>query len=161
MTKRTNPKVVPISDHVWFFHSCSVLSGYGRDCLDNELDMELDDEEEMDGFTEDRYWLLIIQLFSFLFTALKVLDVASAAHKYQFFWFLVAGSPALCACEFPRWVPFGQRICRLFSSSCFSPLVLFYFFIVFLGGEFCCHIQSHVHTLLSACLTRSPLLAVN
>lgn len=36
------------------FHTCSVLSGYGRDCLDNELDMELDDEEEMDGFTEDR-----------------------------------------------------------------------------------------------------------
>uniref|UniRef100_A0A8D0AIW6 Repressor of RNA polymerase III transcription MAF1 n=1 Tax=Sander lucioperca TaxID=283035 RepID=A0A8D0AIW6_SANLU len=34
--------------------SVSVLSGYGRDCLDNELDMELDDEEEMDGFTEDR-----------------------------------------------------------------------------------------------------------
>uniref|UniRef100_A0AAQ6I861 Repressor of RNA polymerase III transcription MAF1 homolog n=1 Tax=Anabas testudineus TaxID=64144 RepID=A0AAQ6I861_ANATE len=30
------------------------LSGYGRDCLDNELDMELDDEEELDGFTEDR-----------------------------------------------------------------------------------------------------------
>lgn len=30
------------------------MSGYGRDCLDNELDMELDDEEEMDGFTEDR-----------------------------------------------------------------------------------------------------------
>lgn len=38
-----------------FFHTYSVLSGYGRDCLDNELDMELDDdEEEMDGFTEDR-----------------------------------------------------------------------------------------------------------
>lgn len=36
------------------FDTCSVLSGYGRDCLDNELDMELDDEEEMDGFTEDR-----------------------------------------------------------------------------------------------------------
>ncbi|KAG7224994.1 hypothetical protein INR49_014912 [Caranx melampygus] len=36
------------------FRSVSVLSGYGRDCLDNELDMELDDEEEMDGFTEDR-----------------------------------------------------------------------------------------------------------
>ncbi|KAK2859580.1 hypothetical protein Q5P01_004200 [Channa striata] len=34
--------------------SVSVLSGYGRDCLDNELDMELGDEEEMDGFTEDR-----------------------------------------------------------------------------------------------------------
>ena len=30
------------------------MSGYGRDCLENELDMELDDEEEMDGFTEDR-----------------------------------------------------------------------------------------------------------
>ncbi|CAB1340722.1 unnamed protein product [Coregonus sp. 'balchen'] len=35
--------------------SVSVLSGYGRGCLDNELDMELDDEEEMDGFTEDRF----------------------------------------------------------------------------------------------------------
>lgn len=35
--------------------SVSVMSGYGRDCLDNELDMELDDEEEMDGFTEDRF----------------------------------------------------------------------------------------------------------
>lgn len=35
--------------------NCSVLSGYGRNSLDNELDMELDDdEEEMDGFTEDR-----------------------------------------------------------------------------------------------------------
>ncbi|CAI5672974.1 MAF1 homolog, negative regulator of RNA polymerase III b [Oreochromis niloticus] len=33
--------------------SVSVLSGYGRGSLDNELDMELDDEEEMDGFTED------------------------------------------------------------------------------------------------------------
>lgn len=33
----------------------SVLSGYGCGCLDNELDMELDDEEEMDGFTEDRW----------------------------------------------------------------------------------------------------------
>lgn len=33
---------------------CSVLSGYGRNSLDNELDMELEDEEEMDGFTEDR-----------------------------------------------------------------------------------------------------------
>lgn len=32
----------------------SVLSGYGRDSLDNELDMELDDVEEPDGFTEDR-----------------------------------------------------------------------------------------------------------
>lgn len=33
----------------------SVLSGYGRDSLDNELDMELDDDaEELDGFTEDR-----------------------------------------------------------------------------------------------------------
>lgn len=33
----------------------SVLSGYGRDSLDNELDMELDDDvEEPDGFTEDR-----------------------------------------------------------------------------------------------------------
>lgn len=41
------------ADHV-LFDTCSVLSGYGRDCLDNELDMELDDEEEMDGFTEDR-----------------------------------------------------------------------------------------------------------
>ncbi|KAK6315043.1 hypothetical protein J4Q44_G00145720 [Coregonus suidteri] len=37
--------------------SISVLSGYGRDCLDNELDMELndDDEEEIEGFTEDRF----------------------------------------------------------------------------------------------------------
>nr|ACI33843.1 Repressor of RNA polymerase III transcription MAF1 homolog [Salmo salar] len=35
--------------------SVSVLSGYGCGCLDNELDMELDDEEEMDGFTEDRF----------------------------------------------------------------------------------------------------------
>ncbi|KAG7258259.1 hypothetical protein CRUP_020611 [Coryphaenoides rupestris] len=34
--------------------SVSVLSGCGRDCHDNELDMELEDEEEMDGFTEDR-----------------------------------------------------------------------------------------------------------
>ena len=42
-------------DHGCIFHVCSVLSGYGRDCLDNELDMELDDEEEMDGFTEDRW----------------------------------------------------------------------------------------------------------
>ena len=33
-------------------HGDSVLSGYGPD---NELDMELEDEEEMDGFTEDRY----------------------------------------------------------------------------------------------------------
>lgn len=32
-----------------------MLSGYGRDSLDNELDMELDDDvEEPDGFTEDR-----------------------------------------------------------------------------------------------------------
>lgn len=36
------------------YYISSVLSGYGRDCLENELDMELDDEEEMDGFTEDR-----------------------------------------------------------------------------------------------------------
>uniref|UniRef100_A0AAZ3Q134 Repressor of RNA polymerase III transcription MAF1 n=1 Tax=Oncorhynchus tshawytscha TaxID=74940 RepID=A0AAZ3Q134_ONCTS len=36
--------------------SVSVLSGYGRGCLDNELDMELnDDEEEIEGFTEDRF----------------------------------------------------------------------------------------------------------
>ncbi|XP_055007120.1 repressor of RNA polymerase III transcription MAF1 homolog isoform X2 [Boleophthalmus pectinirostris] len=35
--------------------SVSVLSGYGLGSLDNELDMELDDEEEMDGFTEDRF----------------------------------------------------------------------------------------------------------
>uniref|UniRef100_A0A4W5N8Z3 Repressor of RNA polymerase III transcription MAF1 n=1 Tax=Hucho hucho TaxID=62062 RepID=A0A4W5N8Z3_9TELE len=35
--------------------SVSVLSGYGRGCLDNELDMELnDDEEEIEGFTKDR-----------------------------------------------------------------------------------------------------------
>lgn len=47
-------KKLPVSDHLWICHSCSVLSGYGRDCLDNELDMELEDEEEMDGFTEDR-----------------------------------------------------------------------------------------------------------
>uniref|UniRef100_H3CJZ5 Repressor of RNA polymerase III transcription MAF1 n=1 Tax=Tetraodon nigroviridis TaxID=99883 RepID=H3CJZ5_TETNG len=33
----------------------SVLSGYGCDSLDNELDMELDDVEEPDGFTEDRF----------------------------------------------------------------------------------------------------------
>lgn len=46
--------VLLTSDRVQLFHTCSVLSGYGRDCLDNELDMELDDEEEMDGFTEDR-----------------------------------------------------------------------------------------------------------
>lgn len=38
-------------DH--FLYACSVLSGYGRGCLDNELDMELEDEEEMDGFTEE------------------------------------------------------------------------------------------------------------
>ena len=37
------------------FRSNSVLSGYGRDSQDNELDMELEDEEEMDGFAEDRY----------------------------------------------------------------------------------------------------------
>lgn len=42
------------SEGVKIFPTRSVLSGYGRDCLDNELDMELDDEEEMDGFTEDR-----------------------------------------------------------------------------------------------------------
>lgn len=42
------------SDYIKSFTVCSGLSGYGRDCLDNELDMELDDEEEMDGFTEDR-----------------------------------------------------------------------------------------------------------
>lgn len=42
-------------DRSGIFVNCSVLSGYGRNCLDNELDMELDDdEEEMDGFTEDR-----------------------------------------------------------------------------------------------------------
>lgn len=41
------------SDYIKSFTFCSGLSGYGRDCLDNELDMELD-EEEMDGFTEDR-----------------------------------------------------------------------------------------------------------
>ncbi|KAL1006789.1 hypothetical protein UPYG_G00077130 [Umbra pygmaea] len=35
--------------------SVSVLSGCGRDCADNELDMELDEEEEMDRFTEDRF----------------------------------------------------------------------------------------------------------
>uniref|UniRef100_A0A8C5CUB1 Repressor of RNA polymerase III transcription MAF1 homolog n=1 Tax=Gadus morhua TaxID=8049 RepID=A0A8C5CUB1_GADMO len=35
--------------------SNSVLSGYGRDSQDNELDMELEDEEEMDGFAEDRF----------------------------------------------------------------------------------------------------------
>ncbi|KAK3546342.1 hypothetical protein QTP70_025750 [Hemibagrus guttatus] len=36
--------------------SVSVLSSYGRGCLDNELDMELDDdEEEVDGFNEDRF----------------------------------------------------------------------------------------------------------
>lgn len=46
---------------------CSVLSGYGRNSLDNELDMELEDEEEMDGFTEDRCVLL--------FTALKSVDL--------------------------------------------------------------------------------------
>uniref|UniRef100_W5MQU3 Repressor of RNA polymerase III transcription MAF1 homolog n=2 Tax=Lepisosteus oculatus TaxID=7918 RepID=W5MQU3_LEPOC len=38
--------------------SISVLSGYGRDTLDVELDMELEaelDEEERDGFTEDSF----------------------------------------------------------------------------------------------------------
>lgn len=36
--------------------SVSVLSSYGCSCLDNELvDMELDDEEEMDGFTTDGF----------------------------------------------------------------------------------------------------------
>lgn len=36
--------------------ACSVLSGYGRDSLDNELDMDLDDDvDAQDGFTEDRF----------------------------------------------------------------------------------------------------------
>uniref|UniRef100_A0A8C1FTN6 Repressor of RNA polymerase III transcription MAF1 n=2 Tax=Cyprinus carpio TaxID=7962 RepID=A0A8C1FTN6_CYPCA len=35
--------------------SVSVLSSYGRSGLDNELDMELDDEEEVDTFMEDRF----------------------------------------------------------------------------------------------------------
>ncbi|KAL2085529.1 hypothetical protein ACEWY4_018849 [Coilia grayii] len=41
----------------YFFYNkkLNVLSGYGRCCLDNKLDMELDDEEEMDNFTEDRF----------------------------------------------------------------------------------------------------------
>lgn len=38
---------------VWLSATFSVLSGYGRGCPDNELDMELEDEEEMDGFTEE------------------------------------------------------------------------------------------------------------
>lgn len=55
MRDKTNLlKAVHTSDCVQIFPTCSVLSGYGRDSLDNELDMELDDEEEMDGFTEDR-----------------------------------------------------------------------------------------------------------
>lgn len=33
----------------------SVLSSYGCGGYDNELDMELDDDEETDGFTEDRW----------------------------------------------------------------------------------------------------------
>lgn len=57
MTERANPKeVMLMCNRRWIIVSCSVLSGYGRSCLDNELDMELDDdEEELDGFTEDRY----------------------------------------------------------------------------------------------------------
>ncbi|XP_051991070.1 repressor of RNA polymerase III transcription MAF1 homolog [Xyrauchen texanus] len=35
--------------------SVSVLSSYGRSGLDNELDMEMDDEEEVDCFMEDRF----------------------------------------------------------------------------------------------------------
>uniref|UniRef100_A0A8C1GIW2 Repressor of RNA polymerase III transcription MAF1 n=1 Tax=Cyprinus carpio TaxID=7962 RepID=A0A8C1GIW2_CYPCA len=35
--------------------SVSVLSSYGCSGLDNELDMELDDEEEVDSFMEDRF----------------------------------------------------------------------------------------------------------
>ncbi|XP_054621711.1 MAF1 homolog, negative regulator of RNA polymerase III b [Dunckerocampus dactyliophorus] len=34
--------------------SVSVLSAYGCDSLDNELDMELEDDDEMDALTEDR-----------------------------------------------------------------------------------------------------------
>ncbi|TNN57934.1 Repressor of RNA polymerase III transcription MAF1 [Liparis tanakae] len=52
------PELWNVIDQEINLQSCdiySVLSGYGRDCLDNELDMELDDEEEMDGFTEDRF----------------------------------------------------------------------------------------------------------
>ncbi|KAJ3611716.1 hypothetical protein NHX12_021730 [Muraenolepis orangiensis] len=35
--------------------SVSVLSGCGRECQEELEDMELEDEEEMDGFTEDRF----------------------------------------------------------------------------------------------------------
>lgn len=54
--QRATIEAVLVFDEDIIFVSCSVLSGYGRNSLDNELDMELDDddEEEMDGFTEDR-----------------------------------------------------------------------------------------------------------
>lgn len=39
---------------IFLLYFQSVLSGRG--CLDNELDMELnDDDEEIEGFTEDRW----------------------------------------------------------------------------------------------------------
>lgn len=47
---------------IFLLYFQSVLSGYGRGCLDNELDMELNDDEEIEGFTEDRWDRVTIML---------------------------------------------------------------------------------------------------
>lgn len=122
MTERANSKEVTlICNRRLFVVSCSVLSGYGRSCLDNELDMELDDdEEEMDGFTEDRLAPPPPVVFFIYMTGLFIVAHFNEIHKnlHQYFLLLVAGSPELCACECPQRTHLGQSIYRLLLFFC-------------------------------------------
>lgn len=94
-----------VFDRSGIFVNCSVLSGYGRNSLDNELDMELDDdEEELDGFTEDRLdsraVIFCIDHSQCLIKCVTVNYLVNFRIKIVIsFSHLIAGSPELCACE--------------------------------------------------------------
>lgn len=104
--------------------NCSVLSGYGRDSLDNELDMELDDEEELDGFTEDRSGPEP-RVCCHTFILLKI------TQRWFFFLFFFPGAPELCVCNriqvplpTPR-VDFPSSVFSLHHSVCFKSHLFF------------------------------------
>lgn len=104
--------------------NCSVLSGYGRDSLDNELDMELDDEEELDGFTEDRSGPEP-RVCCHTFILLKI------TQRWFFFPLFFPGAPELCVCNriqvplpTPR-VDFPSSVFSLHHSVCFKSHLFF------------------------------------
>lgn len=76
--------------------------------------MELDDdEEEMDGFTEDRLAppppVVCFIYMTGLFIVTHFNEIHKNLHQY-FFLYLVAGSPELCACECPQRTPWPKHI---------------------------------------------------